>query len=321
MRAATSTRRRRGRTSCPTRWRVSPVYFTAARRDGGTGRRSSPPTTMAAACEIGAYLIPHAVAAIGVLHEDPTTGLARRIVAWLRDHGWPATFNLREVYRSLNVEAVDAGKAAALLAGRGWIRPVGQRGRPVVDRRRTTRRTRTSLPWNRRHGEGKRHRDAYMHSDKLTERGGFCRFCHCLYAPHRVRRVLSGWRRERRPTARRRRVRLRRRRLARVPVPGHEQAAAHRARLSRRHERRRHRGSVVASVPARQHRRSRPRRARRRRSGPPRRRHVAALPLGARRLPGDADDRDGHGVAPLVAGRRRASCARRRSCRDGAGSS
>ena len=87
-----------------------------------------PAETMAAACEIGAYLIPHATAAIGAVHEDPTTRLVRRIVAWLRDHNWPATFNLREVRRSLNASSIDAGKAAALLAGRGWIRPVGTTG-------------------------------------------------------------------------------------------------------------------------------------------------------------------------------------------------
>ena len=106
----------------------------------GDWRDTSPvidAATMIAACEVGTALIPHAAAALRTICEDPVVGVARRIGAWIRAAGWPVEFNLRDVYRDLNVPAEIAHGAADLLSRRGWIRASGgttpKGGRPSTD--------------------------------------------------------------------------------------------------------------------------------------------------------------------------------------------
>ena len=83
---------------------------------------------MAAALEIGGYLIDHAIAAFDLMGADPRLEAARRIGRWIvATH--QATFTQREAFRALRgqamfktVEGLAAGLAA--LDEHGWVRPL-----------------------------------------------------------------------------------------------------------------------------------------------------------------------------------------------------
>jgi hypothetical protein len=84
--------------------------------------------TMAAALDIGAYLIAHALAAFDLMGADPRLEAARRIGRWIVSTR-RATFTKREAFRALRgqalfptVEAIGAGLAA--LEEHDWVRPV-----------------------------------------------------------------------------------------------------------------------------------------------------------------------------------------------------
>ena len=93
--------------------------------------------TMAAALEIGQYLVAHALAAFDYMGADPRLEAARRIGRWIVA-GRHATFTKREAFRALrgqalfpSVERITTGLAA--LDEHGWVRQVAPErgpGRP-----------------------------------------------------------------------------------------------------------------------------------------------------------------------------------------------
>ena len=92
---------------------------------------------MAAAIEVGEYLIAHALATFGFMGADPRLEAAVRIGRWIVT-GYHATFTKRDVLRALrgqsvftSVDRVTAG--LAVLEEHGWVRPLPSRpgpGRP-----------------------------------------------------------------------------------------------------------------------------------------------------------------------------------------------
>jgi replicative DNA helicase len=93
--------------------------------------------TMAAAIEIGSYLIDHATAAFGLMAADPRLDAARRIGLWIVGNN-KATFTQREAFRALRGQAIFStveGLTAGLnaLEDHGWVRGVATErgpGRP-----------------------------------------------------------------------------------------------------------------------------------------------------------------------------------------------
>ncbi|HPU06917.1 MAG TPA: DUF3987 domain-containing protein [Thermogutta sp.] len=82
------------------------------------------PQTLAAAIEIGRYLIPHAKAVLEQLSDDSRLDGARWILRWIRRHQL-REFTLRDVYRHgyRHFDSVDECKAALMeLERRGYVR-------------------------------------------------------------------------------------------------------------------------------------------------------------------------------------------------------
>ncbi|MBV9851644.1 MAG: DUF3987 domain-containing protein [Armatimonadetes bacterium] len=95
---------------------------------GGTCPWTAPisPATVAAAWAIGEYLIPHALAAFGLMGADPRLALAKRVLGWIERTGQTA-FTLRDchqAHRGLTEITTPADLLPALevLEGRGYVR-------------------------------------------------------------------------------------------------------------------------------------------------------------------------------------------------------
>jgi len=91
------------------------------------------PETVLAAWAVGEYLIPHALAAFGVMGADPALALARRLLAWAEREARPE-FSLRDCHRAnRSVGSPRALEPAlTLLCERGYLR---LKAAPKHDRR------------------------------------------------------------------------------------------------------------------------------------------------------------------------------------------
>ncbi len=81
------------------------------------------PETVAAACEIGYYLIPHALAAFGQIQADPRMTLAKRLLRWIEKNDL-RKFSGRECHQAhrQSVSQDDLLPGLDLLVERGYLR-------------------------------------------------------------------------------------------------------------------------------------------------------------------------------------------------------
>jgi len=94
--------------------------------------------TMAAAIEVGSYLIDHAIAAFDLMGADPRLDAARRIGRWIVGTG-QATFTKRDAFRALRGQAIFSTvdrltTGLDALDEHGWVRQIAPQrgpGRPV----------------------------------------------------------------------------------------------------------------------------------------------------------------------------------------------